>query len=479
MFDTVSLPVWLLVIGALFAAWAVLDRLLVPSVRWMFRRRINRVLGEARSRLHIDIPPFALTKRAVLIDRLMFDAKIQEAAAEHAAEHDMPREVATNLVRRYAREIVPAFNAYFYFRLGYWFARRLSRTFYRVRIGHADDAGLRSIPPKSTPVFVINHRSNMDYVLVAFMAAERSALSYAVGEWARIWPLQSLVRMMGGFFVRRNSKNPLYRRVLERYVQMACEGGVPQAVFPEGGLSRDGLLREPKLGLLDYMLRSFDPAQESDVVFIPVGVNYDRVVEDRTLLRSLDTGAPRRGKMFAIRTVLGFLWHNVWLALRGRWFRFGYACVNFGTPISLKARLAETGVLPAQLPDDARIGWVKELADDLMDKIGRTIPVLPVALIATVFKQAPTPRLTPLELKAGAQAIMTALDKHGALTYIPRADRDYAVDVGLRMLTLRHIIEEADGFLSVAEANRPLLDYYANSIAHLTDHAVSAQTGKS
>ena len=65
---------------------------------------------------------------------------------------------------------------------------------------------------------------------------------------------------MGGFFVRRNSKNPLYRKVLERYVQMATEGGVPQAIFPEGGLSRDGHLREPKLGLLDYVMRGFDPA---------------------------------------------------------------------------------------------------------------------------------------------------------------------------------------------------------------------------
>ena len=49
-------------------------------------------------------------------------------------------------------------------------------------------------------------------------AAEKAALSYAVGEWARVWPLQSLVRAMGAYFVRRNSKDALYRKVLERYV---------------------------------------------------------------------------------------------------------------------------------------------------------------------------------------------------------------------------------------------------------------------
>ena len=41
--------------------------------------------------------------------------------------------------------------------------------------------------------------------------------------------------------------------------------------FPEGGLSRDGNLRAPKLGLLSYMVQGFDPEEGRDVVFIPVG----------------------------------------------------------------------------------------------------------------------------------------------------------------------------------------------------------------
>ena len=80
----------------------------------------------------------------------------------------------------------------------------------------------------------------MDYVLVAYLAASRSALSYAVGEWARIWPLQTLIRSLGAYFVRRRSGDPLYRRVLARYVQAATTGGVVQAVYPEGNLSRGG-----------------------------------------------------------------------------------------------------------------------------------------------------------------------------------------------------------------------------------------------
>ena len=132
------------------------------------------------------------------------------------------------------------------------------------------------------------------------------------------------------------------RRVLERYIAMATAAGVPQAVYPEGGLSRDGLLRTPKLGILDYMLRSFDPLHgERDLVFIPVGINYDRVLEDRTRLLGQTpgqpSGQPRRGPLFAARTALRFVGRNLSLMLRSRWHRFGYACVNFGTPISMRA----------------------------------------------------------------------------------------------------------------------------------------------
>ena len=200
-------------------------------------------------------------------------------------------------VHRYAREIVPTFNAYIYFRVGYSIARAVARFLYRVRLGFADERTMAGVAPGTTVVFVMNHRSNMDYVLVAFLAAERTALCYAVGEWARIWPLQQLIRSMGAYFVRRNSNNPIYRRVLERYVHMATEAGVAQAMYPEGGLSRDGKLREPKLGLFDYMLKSFDPKGDHDIVFVPVALNYDRVLEDRTLLRSLDKELPRRSAL--------------------------------------------------------------------------------------------------------------------------------------------------------------------------------------
>ena len=477
MDGNVTLPLWLAILLVILASWAALDRLLVPSVRWYLRRRVNRVIDELNTRLRLEIPPFHRTRRQVLIDRLVYDPKVVQAVDEHARETGMPREVALARVERYAREIVPAFNAYFYFRVGYWISKRVARFLYRVRLGFSDEAGLAAVAPSSTVVFLMNHRSNMDYVLVAYLAADRTALSYAVGEWARIWPLQTLIRATGAYFVRRGSGNPLYRRVLERYIHMATAGGVTQAVYPEGGLSRDGRLRPAKLGLLDYMLRGFDPAGERDLVFIPVGINYDRVLEDRTLL--LDAPAPageegegraRKGPVQAAATTLRFALRNVGLMARSRWYRFGYACVNFGSPISMRRYLSERGLDLRPLNRDQRFAAIDRLAKELMAGIGEVIPVLPVPLVATELVRSFEEgggALSELDLKARVHRRIANLEGAGAHVYVPRRDQDYAVEAGLRALTLRHLVEERDGLYAARPEEIAVLRYYANSLEHL------------
>jgi glycerol-3-phosphate O-acyltransferase len=475
----VELPLWMVAVLLLLAAWAALDRLLVPSVRWYLRRRVNRVIDELNTRLDIGIRPFQRTRRQVLIDRLLYDPLVVQAADASARERQMPREVVLADIERYAREIVPAFNAYFYFRLGTLVSRRVARLLYRVRLAASDEAALAAVPPDSTVVFLMNHRSNMDYVLVAYLAADRTALSYAVGEWARIWPLQTLIRATGAYFVRRNSRDPLYRRVLERYIQMATAAGVTQAVYPEGGLTRDGRLRPPKLGLLGYMLRTFDPDGERDLVFIPVGINYDRTLEDRTLLLDAAPAAsgpapggapPRPGFARALATTLRFVLRQLGLAARSRWHRFGYACVTFGAPISMRRTLRERRLDFRTLAPAEQSERLAALGGELMAAVGAVVPVVPVPLVAAVFVERAERGLGPvslLELKASAWRRMAALEAAGARVYVPRSDQDYAIAAGLRMLTLRHLVEERDGLYAAREAELPLLRYYANSIAHL------------
>ena len=319
MFETIEIPVWIVWVAGLLALAGLLDRILMPSVRWYLRRRFNRAISQLNEKLQLQIQPFKLTKRQVMIDRSAHDPVVLEAVIEHSKAENVPHHVASDMAMRYAREIVPSFSAFAYFGFGITFARWLSRALYRVRLGYVNEQALQDMDPDATVVFVMNHRSNMDYVIVTFLAASRSALSYAVGEWARVWPLKQLIRSTGAYFIRRKSRNLLYRRVLARYVQMATAAGVTQAVFPEGGLSRDGALKPAKLGLLNYIVSDFDAEQERDVVFVPVGVNYDRVLEDRVLLAA--HRGEKTGMFFKLWVFLHFVGRHIWLRLIRRFYK--------------------------------------------------------------------------------------------------------------------------------------------------------------
>jgi glycerol-3-phosphate O-acyltransferase len=470
MTHPITLPLWLFVPIALLAAWAAIVLMLAPGLRWFLRRRISRVIEQINQRWAIELPNFKLTRRQVLIDRLFNDPAVQAAASDHAARSGEPLLQVWRDVDRYAREIVPSFNAYIYFRVGYAIARAIARALYRVRIDFVDNNALAQIDRQSTVVFVMNHRSNMDYVLVAFLAAEKTTLSFAVGEWARIWPLQQLIRAMGAFFVRRNSGSPLYRAVLARYVQMATAAGVTQAVFPEGGLTIDGKLRAPRFGLLAYLLAGFDEREgegRRDLVFIPVGLNYDRVIEDRTQLRKLHPELPRRRRREVLSIVVRHSLAKLWQMVNRRWHRLGYACVNFGQPLSMRAWAREHALHFPALDADQRRAEVSRIGDSILQRIGEVVPVLPVSLVASLMVEAPTRAWSEIEIKAAALQRIEALTALGAHVYLPRGDQDYAIGVGLRMLTLRRVLsEDGQGLFRTVAAELELLTYYANAIAH-------------
>ncbi len=464
MGDTITLPLWLFILLVVTAVILAMDRILLPGFRWYLRRRVNRVIDEVNTRLDIEIRPFQLTRKQALVDQLVFDEKVVAAMKEYAAEHDMPREVVQAKVVRYANEIAPSFNAYLYFRIGYWFAKTVGRMLYRVRVGFHDDDEIARIDPDSSVVFVMNHRSNMDYVLVSFLVAERTALSYAVGEWARVWPLQTLLKSMGAFFVRRNSRNALYRRVLERYVNLATRAGVCQAVFLEGGLTRDGLLRPPKQGFVDYMLRDYHAERDRDVVFVPVGINYDRVIEDISLVRRLDPEAVRRSLWFVLRTSFKFGLKTLLLGREKRRLRFGYASVNFGKPLSMRQYCKENGIDLSTLSQVERFEQIESLSRGLMQRIAAVVPVLPVALVSQVVLENQQEWLSELDLKALAAERIETLEAAGAPIRISANACEAVLSIALSMLAGRGLLENRDGLIRPRSESLEVLRYYANSI---------------
>jgi len=250
---------------------------------WLGRRAL-RTIHEFRARL----ARYHLQQRKVAKAALAADPVVRSAAQHHAREHGLADAQVQARVARYIDEIVPQLNVLSYYKIGYNLAKLLLNLLYRVTVDYQDEAALERIPKKDVVVYVMNHRSNVDYVVVAYILAYGAHVSYAVGEWARVWPLEYVFKSFGSYFVRRGFREPLYHAVLERYVHLITRNGVTQGFFPEGRLARDGRLGPPKLGLLDYVCRTLlDPDFTRDIWFVPVAINFDRVLEDRALIREL------------------------------------------------------------------------------------------------------------------------------------------------------------------------------------------------
>jgi glycerol-3-phosphate O-acyltransferase len=234
---------------------------------------------------------------------------------------------------------------------------------------------------------------------------------------------------------------------LAKYVQQATGAGVTQAVFPEGGLSLDGSLAEPKVGILKYILEGAAAAKR-DVVFVPIALNYDRVLEDTILLRAQAKG--ERKFRARISVVFKAILRQAWLRITGKFHRFGYAAVSFGEPLTL------SHVDEAESTPDA-------LSATIMGRIAAAVPVLPVPLISYLLLTNGTMRRDALEI--AFTDILKRLD--AAQVHVPRNNRDYAVEFGLRNLIERRLVVDDGDEIGIALGMEEIVGFYANSVRHL------------
>ncbi len=424
---------------------------LLPGLRWTLRRLADRAT-EAAQRRGVKLPGLESGGRRETVRRLLRDPVVIAAAEVHARDNGLSQVRVMGQVERYAREIVPAFNAFLYFRVGIPVAGRVARGLYRIRLTSEEGlAALAEHPGERVGVvFVMNHRSNLDYVILAHLTADRTSLTFAAGEWARVPPIGPLARAMGAFFVRRRSGNELYRRVLEGFARLAVELGLTQIIFPEGGLSRDGTIREPKIGLFDYMLRRFDP-DRADILFVPVAVNYDWVLEDHALLQP---GGPEAGLWgwggLLTSTIASFA-RNLLQARRSGGYRLGEAVVAFGTPVSAREYEVAHGVSFRRMEREPRGQEVKALAASLMTLVREAVADAAVPLVARALLEAGGSPVSGEDLVARAQSLA-------------RGDGPLDFEAALRTLTMRGLVRAECGGYRPVTGGVKVLEYYASSV---------------
>jgi glycerol-3-phosphate O-acyltransferase len=439
----------------------------VRFTRQAIRRRIDRAVLRAVHRFQVRLDRYKLVNKQAIREELMRDDAVSAAIEEHCRTSGATRAEAWTRVDDYVDEIVPFFDVLSYYKIGYNIARILLRLLYRVTSEHQDREALQRIPPTDVVIYLMNHRSNADYVVVAFVLAHGVSISYAVGEWARVWPLEYVFKSFGAYFVRRGFRDPLYHTVLERYVQLITRNGVTQGIFLEGGLSRDGALRPAKIGLLDYSVRVvLEPSFMRDVWLVPVAINYDRVLEDRTLIQELITGRERPGRVRQFTSVLHYIASNMLRLLTGNLKRYGRVAVNFGTPLSVRQWAQEhPGTL--QLPRSERLPQLQELAQEAMERVAAIMPVTPVPLVSAALLSFGETLVRRSDLLDRIDTYRDHLRSTCAKMVRAELSADAIVDRAWRMLKMRRLVVLQGDSYVILPRQRPLLEFYANSVLHL------------
>jgi glycerol-3-phosphate O-acyltransferase len=196
------------------------------------------------------------------------------------------------------------------------------------------------------------------------------------------------------------------------------------------------------MGLLSYIVEGFEPG-DRDVVFLPVGLGYDRVLEDRVLVEAAASGTRRfrnRPLWVAVHAV-----RFLTARLFGRSKGFGTAAVAFGAPISLRDYLAGGGSVEA-------------LGDRLMTAIGAVVPVLPVPLVARALGAGASSRA---DLEGRLTSAIGRLEEAGAVLNLPQGGLSAVLDEGLAPLVQRGLVSDD---LRPLAAETGLLAFYANAV---------------
>lgn len=169
------------------------------------------------------------------------------------------------------------------------------------------------------------HRSHVDYLLLSYILMKRGLVvpHIAAGINLNFWPIGSIFRRGGAFFLRRSFKgNRLYSYVFKKYVDFLMHNGFSIEFFQEGGRTRIGKLLTPKLVLLNICASNIVERKAENTYFVPVFFGYEKVLEGESYARELMGAKKQKESIF-----------QLFAAMRKLFSNFGRVDVSFGTPI--------------------------------------------------------------------------------------------------------------------------------------------------
>ncbi len=428
-------------------------RMVQRILRVHFRNQKSAVIGP-------DV-----SHRRNLVKGLVHGPLVRQAIAEEVEREKISPAKAEALALRYGNEIA---SDYTYTAIRFlelvlsWFWNKI---YDGIKVNHIE--GVQDVAQGHEVIYVPCHRSHIDYLLLSYLLF-RNGLTpphIAAGINLNMPVIGSLLRRGGAFFMRRTFKgNPLYTAVFNEYLHTLFSKGFPVEYFVEGGRSRTGRMLQPKTGMLAITLRSFLRSNRLPVVFVPVYIGYERVLEGRTYLGELRGASKKKESIFDIFKVIGALKQ-----------RFGSVWVNFGEPIKLAEFLDndQPGWREQELGPQYRPAWLSDTTHRLSERVAQHLneaaAVNPVNLVALAL-------LSTSKLALDERALTRVLDLYLTLlravpysphTTLPEGDGQALIQYVQGMKLLAEQKDALGKILYLDEQNAILMTYYRNNVLHI------------
>jgi glycerol-3-phosphate O-acyltransferase len=432
-------------------------------------RKVRGALSQhlARETRAIVGPPLKEAARVIeetLRDRTL-KAALEQVAQAQGTEPSAVRRTAERYLREIAARYRPGVIA---------LAQPVLRwVFNRIYEGiDVDEKGLErslSAARKAPLIFCPSHKSHVDYLVLSWIFLEHgvTAPHVAAGANLSFFPLGSFLRRCGAFFLRRSFKgNAVYAATFKAYIKKLLREGVSQEFFIEGGRSRTGKLLTPKLGMVAFEVDAFLDGAQDDVYFVPVAIDYEKVVEAKEYASELAGGEKKA------ESIRGLLSAPKVLASR-----YGRIYVSFAEPISLKQFLLDRGVGAGDKGMDAKRSAVRTLAQRIVFGISRAQTVTPAALLSAALlahRRRGTragelsARIHSLRELAGREGVQLSRAMEGAPS--DPSTMGPVNDVARLFMedgTLTCTVVAGEAIYSVPDDRRMGLAFYKNNLVHL------------
>lgn len=428
-------------------------------------RKISRVLRAHFRRIRTTVIGPDLSHRRTLVDGVLASDPVRQAIADQARRDGSSYPKAWRRAHGYAMEIAADYSHTVIRSLSFMLTPFWNKIYRGVSMHHFEE--LKEAALGHEVIYVPCHRSHIDYLLLSFLLYTHGLVPphIAAGVNLNLPIIGPILRRGGAFFLRRSFRaNPLYSAVFSEYVATLIGRGDSIEYFIEGGRSRTGRLLTPKAGMLVMTLRAFLRQPRRPVLFQPVYIGYEQLIEGKSYLDELSGLPKKKESVWALlKAASGVLRHN-----------YGRVAVSFAEPVLLDDILMEYAPnWREERTAGTRPDWINPAVDALAERIqvsiNRAADVNPINLLATSLLSTPKSAMSEGDLVAQLdlfKALLVAApysDRVTVTSLSPEEIVAYGEEVGVLVRT-RHPLGDV---LSFEGEQAVLQSYFRNNVQHL------------